>query len=68
MDQYVGEFRTFRHGLFHGFVSALTILLPVTAVNALFGRKYWKYIWLNWVICVVIMGVLSLHGHSRAIS
>ena len=59
MDNYGNEFRTFKHGAFHGFLSALFIVLPVMATNAMFERKSWKYIWINWgywAISFMIMG------------
>lgn len=59
MDNYGSEFRTFKHGAFHGFLSALFIVLPVMATNAMFERKSWKYIWINWgywAISFMIMG------------
>lgn len=59
MDNYGNEFRTFKHGVFHGFLSSLFIVLPVMATNAMFERKSWKYIWINWgywTITFMIMG------------
>ena len=59
MTAYGDRFRTFKHGAFHGFINALTVILPVLAINALFERKSWKYIWINWgywAICFMIMG------------
>lgn len=48
MDTYGNEFRTFKHGMLHGFMTALLVVLPVVATNAMFERKSWKYIWINW--------------------
>ncbi|MFA6149854.1 MAG: DUF1761 domain-containing protein [Chitinophagaceae bacterium] len=59
MDTYGSEFRTFKHGMLHGFMSALFLALPVLATNAMFERKSWKYIWINWgywAISFMIMG------------
>lgn len=59
MDTYGNEFRTFKHGALHGFLSALFIILPVIGTNALFERKSGKYIWINWgywAITFLIMG------------
>jgi hypothetical protein len=61
MDNYGTEFRTFRHGAIHGLVSSLFIILPVLATNAMFERKSWKYIWINWgywTITFIIMGAI----------
>lgn len=59
MDAYGNEFRTFKHGAFHGLLSSIFIILPVMATNAMFERKSWKYIWINWgywAITFCIMG------------
>lgn len=59
MDNYGNEFRTFKHGAFHGFLSSLFVILPVLATNAMFERKSWKYIWINygyWAIAFLLMG------------
>jgi hypothetical protein len=59
MDNFGQEFRTFKHGALHGFMSALFIVFPVMATNAMYERKSWKYIWINfgfWAIAFLIMG------------
>lgn len=59
MEDLGNKFRTFKHGAFHGAVTALFIVLPVMGTNALFERKGFKYIAVNvgyWVVCLTIMG------------
>lgn len=59
MDQYGDRFRTFKHGAFHGALAGLFLALPVLAVNAMFERKSWRYIWINagfWTLCFILMG------------
>lgn len=59
MSRYGTNFRSFGHGVLHGVMAGLFILLPVIGTNALFERKSWKYILLNvgfWTICSAIMG------------
>jgi Protein of unknown function (DUF1761) len=59
MDKYGNNFRTFKHGALHGFITGLFIGFPIMAVNGLFERKSWKYIWINtgfWATCFLIMG------------
>ena len=59
MDNYGNEFRTFKHGALHGFMSSLFIVLPLLATNGMFERKSWKYIWINWgywTLTFTIMG------------
>ncbi|MEZ5045971.1 MAG: DUF1761 domain-containing protein [Chitinophagaceae bacterium] len=58
-SKYGSNFRTFKHGVFHGVLGGLFIGLPIIAVNALFERKGFKYIAINvgyWVISMAIMG------------
>lgn len=54
-----GNFRTFKHGAFHGFIGGLGIAFTVLATNAMFERKSWKYIWINsgyWIVSMTLMG------------
>jgi len=57
--KYGSNFRTFKHGAFHGVLTGLTFALPLIAINSLFERKSWKYIWIHagyWVITLALMG------------
>jgi hypothetical protein len=59
MEQYGQNYRTFKHGAFHGFFGGLTVATPVLSVNALFERKGAKYITINcayWAISMMLMG------------
>lgn len=59
MTKYGTNFRTFKHGALHGFITGLFIFLPVLGTNALFERKSWKYIFINvgyWAISAMLMG------------
>ncbi len=59
MLKYGSNFRTFKHGALHGFISSVLLVLPVISINALFERKGWKYIWINtgyWTLSMIIMG------------
>ena len=61
MTNYGTNFRTFKHGAFHGTLSGLLLFLPILGTNALYERKSWKYIFLNvgfWMVCAAIMGGL----------
>lgn len=61
METHGDVFRTFKHGAFHGFFSGLFIALPITAINALFEQKSWKYILINagyWTVSLMIMGAI----------
>ena len=59
MSDYQNEFRTFKHGVFHGFLAGLFVALPIIGTNALFERKSAKYIFINtgfWTVCMMVMG------------
>ncbi len=58
-EVFGGLYRTFKHGMLHGFMVAVLIVLPIIAVNALFERKSGRYILINWgfwAVCLMLMG------------
>jgi hypothetical protein len=58
-ETYGTRFRTFKHGVFHGVITAIFIALPVIGVNALWNKKSAKYIFIHvgyWVICMGLIG------------
>jgi hypothetical protein len=59
MDDYGDAFRTFKHGVFHGVLAGIFIVLPILGTNALFEPKGAKYIFINtgyWIVTLGIMG------------
>ena len=59
MSKYGSNFRTFKHGVFHGTLVGLMFVLPIMATSAMFERKSAKYVAINvgyWTICLAIMG------------
>ena len=59
MDKYGNNFRTFRHGVIHGVLTGIFLIFPIMAINALFERKGFKYIFINagyWIVSLAIMG------------
>ncbi len=59
MEKYGHNFRSFKHGVLHGVISALFFALPVLGIQALFERKGAKYIFIHlgyWVITLALMG------------
>jgi hypothetical protein len=59
MQRYGMEFRTFKHGAFHGGFSGLLLALPIIGINSLFERKSWKYVAIHtgyWMLCLGLMG------------
>lgn len=61
MADYGTAFRTFKHGALHGFMSGLFLVFPLIAINGLFERRTWKYIFIHsgyWTVCTTIMGAI----------
>jgi hypothetical protein len=61
MNDYGTAYRTFKHGALHGFMSGLFFAFPMIAINGLFERKSWKYIWIHsgyWIVTLTIIGSL----------
>ena len=59
MDKYGDRFRTFKHGMLHGFLLAIFVVLPVIGTHALFEKRNGKYIWINtgyWIVSMMLMG------------
>ncbi|MES2621235.1 MAG: DUF1761 domain-containing protein [Bacteroidota bacterium] len=56
---FENKFRSFKHGALHGGLAGVFFILPVIAIDAMFGRKNWKYILINagyWIISLAVMG------------
>lgn len=61
MADYANEFRTYKHGAFHGVLGGIFIALPILGTNALFERKGAKYILINsgyWIVTMAVMGAI----------
>ncbi len=59
MDNYGGVFRTFKHGAFHGIIYSVFLVLPLLAMNGMFERKSWRYIFIHfgyWLITLALVG------------
>lgn len=59
MADYGHAYRTFKHGMLHGALTGIFLILPVIGTNALFERKSWKYVLINsgyWTVCFTIIG------------
>jgi Protein of unknown function (DUF1761) len=63
MAKYGNNFRTFKHGALHGFLTSIFVALPIISFSALFEGKKGKYIaihWGFWAVSMMLMGgVLS---------
>ena len=54
-----GEFDTFKHGIAHGIIISLFLIIPIFVTNGLFEQKSWKNILINagyWILTLAIMG------------
>jgi len=59
VSKYGSNFRMFKHGALLGTLTGIMVALPILAINSLFERKSWKYIWINagyWIISLMLMG------------
>ncbi|TGL60384.1 DUF1761 domain-containing protein [Leptospira ognonensis] len=59
MSKYGTNFRTFKHGAFHGALSGIFLALPIVGINALFERREWKYTAIHvgyWTLTLALMG------------
>jgi hypothetical protein len=59
MKQYGSNFRTFKHGAFHGVLMSLFMVLPTIGINAFFERKSWKYVLINLGYWAISMGLMA---------
>ncbi len=58
------SFRTYKHGAFHGALTAVTLALPLIASCAIFEQRGFKYVmitWGFWLINFVLMGAVICH-------
>ena len=62
-----GEFDSFKHGSFHGFLIALMVAMPVLVINGLFERRNFKNLAINtlyWMITLALMaGTIDALNH-----
>ncbi len=59
MDNYGSNFRSFKHGALHGFMTSVFVALPVLGINALFERKKAAYILLHWGFWAVVLLIMG---------
>ena len=54
-----GEFDTFQHGMAHGAIISVFLIVPIFISNGLFEQKSWKNMLINggyWLVTLAIMG------------
>jgi hypothetical protein len=59
MSKYGMEFRTFKHGAFHGAFSGLLLAMPIITISSLFENKNWKYILVHTFYWVIVLGLMG---------
>ncbi|MBL0128844.1 MAG: DUF1761 domain-containing protein [Flavobacteriales bacterium] len=60
IDGYGERYHSWTHGLAHGTIMSVVILLPVMVTNALFERKSFKYMMINWGYWAVTMTLMFM--------
>jgi hypothetical protein len=61
MDNYGMNYRSFKHGVFHGVLISFFFVLPVLSMGALYERKSFGYIGVHllyWILTLSMMGGL----------
>ena len=59
MAKYGSNYRTFKHGVLHGVIAGVMMVLPVLATQAMFEKKTVKYVAINagyWIATIALMG------------
>jgi hypothetical protein len=59
MADYGTAFRSFKHGVLHGFLAGLFLVLPIMGTTAMYERRSFKYTLIvsgYWIVCFMIMG------------
>ena len=59
MRQYGDRYRNFQHGAIHGVMAALMIFLPLFAMNAMFEKRGWKYIWIHTGYAALVLALIG---------
>jgi Protein of unknown function (DUF1761) len=59
MAENGSNFRTFKHGVLHGMLMTIFLILPVIGINSLFERRSSKYVMIHvgyWLVTLGLMG------------
>lgn len=58
VDAYVARYSSWTHGLAHSVILSIIVILPIIVTNALFERKSFKYMMMNfgyWAVTLALM-------------
>jgi len=64
MNSYGGKFRSYKHGMFHGLLNAIFIVLPILFLLKIefnFTKKTLLYYWLYFALTMMIIGSTICH-------
>jgi len=59
MSEYGTRHRSFGHGVVHGIMLGVFLVLPIIGIISLFERRTWKYVLVNagyWILTLALMG------------
>lgn len=60
IDGYGARYHSWTHGLAHGLIMSIVLVLPIMVTNALFERKSFKYIMINWGYWAVTLTLMFM--------
>jgi len=58
IDAYRDRFSSWTHGAVHSIVVSVFVVLPVMATNAMFERKSFKYVMVNWIYWALTIAIM----------
>jgi hypothetical protein len=67
---YGMKYRSFKHGVLHGIITAIFVGLPLIGMNAIFEKKSFKYIFIHlgyWILTLALMGGLACSFYEISI-
>jgi hypothetical protein len=59
LDKYGDNYRTFKHGAYHGYQMGLYLVAPIIAIITLFEKRKWTWLLVHagyWIVCLALMG------------
>ncbi|QQR88242.1 MAG: DUF1761 domain-containing protein [Flavobacteriales bacterium] len=60
IDAYVARYSSWTHGLAHSVILSVVVVLPIIVTNALFERKSFKYMMVNWGYWAVTIALMFM--------
>ncbi len=59
MSRFGNNFRTFKHGVLHGCVTATFFVLPLVVIATIWENKGWKYWLVTWGYWFITLGLMG---------